>query len=224
MTYNQWTWFLTNKRFVNNSKYMKLGGYIKSFQPGGQVSMMPDITMGQSSIQGPQTFTEKDILYKRNIDTAKEQERIQQLRQQQQGTLSQGNMKSDGLTPEQRNQMMYNPKGLGDVVKGAAMKNKIEYDNGNSVWNGLELIGKTALATGVGGAAIGAAGKVGQIINGANKAVKTADALTNVAEGYKSGNGAKMTSGALSLVSKAPVGNTVKNTAKAVNTVLKQTF
>lgn len=32
---------------------------------------------------------------------------------------------------------MYNPQGVGDVVKGAAMRTGIEYQNGNSVFNGV---------------------------------------------------------------------------------------
>ncbi len=210
--------------FSEESRSYKKGGfidYIKYFEPGGSVSMMPDITISQSSIQTSQLPNEKDLYYKSNINTAKEQERLQQLRQQQQGTLSQGSFEGDGMTPEQRNQIMYNPKGVGDVVKGSNMRSEIEYNNGNSVWNGLETVGKTALAAGAGSAVLGAAGQSGQVISNANKVIKTADALSNIADGYQSGDNAKMTSGALSMVSKAPVGKLLKNSARIANSTLK---
>lgn len=116
---------------------------------------------------------------------------------------------------------MYNPKGVGDIVKGSNMKSEIEYNNGNSVWNGLETVGKTALAAGAGSAVLGAAGQAGQVISKADKVIKTADALSNIADGYQSGNNTKIASGALSMVSKAPVGKLLKNSARIANSTLK---
>lgn len=57
---------------------------------------------------------------------------------------------------------MYNPNGVGDVVKGAVARNKMEYENGNSVWNGLETVGKVA-ASSASGSAIGAIGNAGKV-------------------------------------------------------------
>lgn len=116
---------------------------------------------------------------------------------------------------------MYNPKGVGDIVKGSNMKSEIEYNNGNSVWNALETVGKTALAAGAGSAVLGAAGQSGQVISKANKVIKTADALSNIADGYQSGNNTKIASGVLSMVSKAPVGKLLKNSARIANLMLK---
>lgn len=57
---------------------------------------------------------------------------------------------------------MYNPNGVGDIVKGAVIRNKMEYENGNSVWNGLETVGKVA-ASSASGSAIGVIGNIGKV-------------------------------------------------------------
>lgn len=116
---------------------------------------------------------------------------------------------------------MYNPQGVGDVVKGAAMRTGIEYQNGNSVFNGVQTVAQTAMAAGAGGAALGTAGKVGQVANGAMKAKKVVDATQGMAQSYQNGDKWGVASNALSLVGKAPVGKGVAQAASVAGGTMK---
>lgn len=182
---------------------------------------LPNITQDQSSVQSQPTITEHDLDNRKTVAAANEWERQQRLREQAQGTLRPSNFKGDGLTPEERNRIMYNPKGLGDVIKGAAMRTGIEFQNGNSVFNGIQTIAQTAMAAGAGGAVLGAAGKIGQVANGVMKAKKVVDATQGMAQSYQNGDKWGVASNALSLVGKAPVGKGVAQVAGAAGGTMK---
>lgn len=197
---------------VNN---YAVGGCINRYDDGGinnsaakRFYVDPAVyASGQSSIQVQPLMSAEDIAKKRAIAMANEQVRQQQLRQQQQGTLGQGTFQGDGMTAQQRNQVMYNPNGVGDVVKGAVMRNKIEYENGNSVWNGLETVGKVAASSASGSAigAIGNAGKVGQAVKTGYDIYKTGNAVKGVVDSYQAGDTWGVASNALGLVGKAAI-------------------
>lgn len=208
------------------------GGYINRYDDGGvnnnaakRFYVDPAVyAAGQSSIQVQPLMSAEDIAKKRAIAVANEQVRQQQLRQQQQGTLRQGTFQGDGMTAQQRNQVMYNPNGVGDVVKGAVARNKMEYENGNSVWNGLEIVGKVAASSASGSAigAIGNAGKVGQAVKTGYDIYKTGNAVKGVVDSYQSGDTWGVASNALGLVGKVPLNKVVQTGVKATSTAMKQ--
>lgn len=182
---------------------------------------LPNITQDQSSVQSQPAITEHDLDNRKTVAAANEWERQQRLREQAQGTLSPSNFKGDGLTPEERNRIMYNPQGLGEVFKSAAMRTGIEFQNGNSVFNGIQKIAQVAMAAGAGGAALGAAGKIGQVANGAMKAKKVVDAAQGMAQSYQNGDAWGVASNALSLAAKAPVGKGVAQAAGVAGGTMK---
>ena len=85
------------------------------------------------------------------------------------GTFSKG---FDNRTSAQRNADYLNP------IKGAAERNAQAYQNGNSVWNGLQTVGETALnaaaATLGGGLVKGATTAVSKVAPIAGKAIQGA--------------------------------------------------
>lgn len=206
------------------NKYEEGGGRVRASQrfyvdPAQYASG----SMGQSSIQVQPLMSEQDIQYKRNLAVAAENQRQEQLKQQAMGTLKQGTMKSDGLTPEQRNQIMYQPKNLGERIKSGYMQEKIQYDNGKSPYNAIEMMGKMAVGVAAGGAigAVSKAGKAGQVIKTSYDAYKTGSAAKGAIDAYQQGDTWGVASNVLGLASKAPVGKAVQTGAKVTSMAMK---
>lgn len=165
------------------------------FDNGGQAMsyVQPSIAMAQDN-----TNVQRAVLPAQPIKMTNEA--YAQHLKQQQGTISQSNFKGDGMTTQERNQAMYNPQGISDVVKGARARAQMEYENGNSVWNGLETVGKTAISSG----AVSAAPSLF-----AGKAAQAAQTAANM---YKAYSLAQNVQGAANSAAKGDVTGAVSNT------------
>lgn len=217
------------------------GGRVNKFDGSGRSRMQlgnpADYaagSMGQSStyIQPVQLPAEKIQITAemKAKQLAEEKARQEALARSNQGTLreitdEEGHFSKFGsdLDAYERNRILQNPSGLKERVQRAAMRAEIQYNNGNSVLNGLETIGKVAAAgaMGAGMGAVGAAGKTGQVIKAGYDAYKTAGAVKGAVDAYQSGDYWGAAANALSVAGKTPVGSTLSTAAKTTSTAMK---
>ena len=140
----------------------------------------PPSQQNNSFATGGQTNMEEVYAMQRQMNPGLQQQMAQPSRNQgtlaaaPKGTFSKG---FDNRTSAQRNADYLNP------IKGAAERNAQTYQNGNSVWNGLQTVGETALnaaaATVGAGAVKGVTTAVSKVAPMAGKAIQGAGYLVD---------------------------------------------
>lgn len=145
-----------------------------------QFQSQPSAQQNNSFATGGQTNMEEVYAMQRQMNPGLQQQMSQPSRNQgtlgaaPKGTFSKG---FDNRTAAQRNADYLNP------IKGAAERNAQAYQNGNSVWNGLQTVGETALnsaaATIGAGAVKGVTTAVSKVAPIAGKAIQGAGYLVD---------------------------------------------